>query len=133
MIHVKILWYVAVGGLLLITAGCVEQSANTSASKMSQADIMKYLLSCPKGRPVADIEADLGLPDPTAREGPVGDWDHWTMKYFTGDLVVIFLADATRDVVYEEELAYFGKPDVCTAEEYWQPIPDVPPADSETE
>ena len=112
-------WYIAVGSVLVIAVGCAKPTAKGPATEMSQADMNQYLLSCPKGRPISEIETDLGLPDPAETEAPASDWPHFKFKYFAGDLVVFFHADEERDNM-EKSFVYVGESEVWTVKQYWR-------------
>jgi hypothetical protein len=94
----------------------------------SKPAIEAYLQSCDRGRPVSDIEAHLGLPEPSETEAPASDWPHWKFKYFVRDLVVAFLADKASDG--QEGFVYVGEPKVWRASDYWREIHrKAPPAE----
>jgi len=88
----------------------------------------QYLLSCPKGRPVCEIEADLGLPDPTETQAPatISILPYWWMKYFVDDRVVVcFYADTVDGGAKKPNFTYVGEPCVYTAEQYWRELEEL--------
>lgn len=103
-----------------LICGCVEKRAAPSRMAKVKLEMEAYLQSCGRGYRVSDIEACLGLPEPTETEAPASDWPHWKFKYLVNDLVVTFLADEAPDG--HEEFIYVGEPKVWLASDYWREI-----------
>jgi hypothetical protein len=103
-----------VAAFLLTLAGC--------AVAPTKEEMERYFERITPGTPVAKIERQLQLPEPTETEAPAFNWPGWKYKYFTDDLVVYFVAvdepqaDGREIRVYERDWC------VWTKAEYWDQI-----------